>query len=176
MWGIYELAHLILKDMESINRTEEELIKEYLELSIELQILENETKFYSDHPDNELSRQQENAVREKCKKILSDLGKFENEDKALEIRRNLLKAFSQMKAQLQNYPTKLPVSLSQGLTGDTRMTGQNYFASKIFELIKRVIYFDFTGLYRPFLDVTSDPSDSIEKSKIIEFLTMKSKN
>ncbi len=150
--------------MEHIKRTEEELIKEYLDLSIELQVRESETQFFLDHPEFESIRQQETTVREKRDTIFSDLKKFENGDKSLEIRSNLLKAFSQMKAQLQYYFTELPISRSQG------MTGEGYFAFKIFELIRRVIYLDFTGLSRPFLDVTSEPNDSIETRKIVNFL------
>lgn len=149
--------------MEHLNRTEEELIKEYLDLSIELQIRESETQYYADSPEHEVIRRKEYSVREKLDKVFSDLKKFENEDKSLEIRRNLLKAFSEMKAELQNYATKLPVSRQQGMSWD------NYFASKILELIRRVIYLDFAGLIRPFLYVTSDPYDSIETRKIIDF-------
>ena len=149
--------------MEHLNRTEEELIKEYLDLSTELQMRESETQFFADRPEIDLIRQQENSVREKLEKVFSDLKKFENEDKSLEIRRNLLKAFSQMKAELQNYATKIPVSRQQGTMWE------NHFASKILELIRRVIYLDFTGLIRPFLYVTSDPNDSIETRVIIDF-------
>jgi hypothetical protein len=149
--------------MEHLNRTEEDFIKEYLDLAIELQIRESETQFYSDHPKIELIRQQEDTVREKRDRLYSDLKKFENEEKSLEIRRNLLKVYAQMKAELQYYDTKLPISRRQG------MTGENYFASKIFELIRKVIYLDFTGISRPFLYVTNDSSDSIEKRIIIEF-------
>lgn len=157
------LAHIIEKTMEHLNRTEEELIKEYLDLSIELQIRESETQCFADNSEIELIRQQENSVREKLEKVFSDLKKFENEEKSLEIRRNLLKAFSHMKTELQKYATKVPVSRQQGTMWE------NYFASIILELIRRVIYLDFTGLIRPFLYVTSDPNDSIETRIIIDF-------
>ncbi|WP_297099359.1 hypothetical protein [uncultured Draconibacterium sp.] len=100
------------------------------------------------------------ATREQ---LALELTEIENPQASIEIRHYLIQMFYEMRASIMDVKYDLPISRNQGLVLE------NYFISKIYDEIKRVMNCKHYGLSRPFLYFSADPEDSFDRKELISF-------
>jgi len=150
--------------MKQITKEEEKRkIEELIKLERKLHMIEMEKPYCESSQDILQNRTSEEKLKESIKQISDELSNLENPLASKEISGFIIKSFNLMKEDIQNIKYNLLVSRSQGLCIE------NYFASKIIEVIDHVMKTNYGLISSPFMYITHDPEDGIEKERLIDF-------
>lgn len=150
--------------MEAITMEEEyKLIRSLLTVENQIRRQKIELQFCTDGAERFQIESTINQLNENHEQLILELTKIENPQASIEIRYHLIQIFSEMRASIMDVKYDLPISRNQGLVLE------NYFISKIFDEIKRVMDCRYYGLSTPFLYFSSDPEDSFDRKELISF-------
>ncbi|MDY0144106.1 MAG: hypothetical protein RBR97_19670 [Bacteroidales bacterium] len=142
---------------------EEQLIKEHIDLENQIHFLEMETPYCVKTLEKQLNEENISKAFLELEKVKKTLKTINEKPISNNIFENLLFSYNQMIEIISNIKVQHPISKNQGTIFD------NYFATIIFEQIRRVVYMGSCIIGNPFLYVTSEPNDGYDRNLLIKF-------
>lgn len=166
---LLEMIHFVThskknRDMAAITMEEEyKLIRSLLTIENQIRRQKIELQFCTDDAERFQIESTINQLIGTRDQLILELTEIENPQASIEIRHHLIQIFAEMRASIMDVKYDLPISRNQGLVLE------NYFISKIFDEIKRVVNCRYYGLSTPFLYFSADPEDSFDRKELISF-------